>query len=100
MAIAASMAPIKATGVIRYSNAGNRIMMVMPAIPAPEEMPMMWGSARAAFHHMQSSEELNLPTAYDYPRMNEIRSIVKDELPGAKIHYALHFRYLLEWSTY
>ena len=54
----------------------------------------------SAFHHMQSSEELNLPTAYDYPRMNEIRSIVKKELPGATMHYALHFRYLLEWSAY
>ena len=46
MAIAASMAPIKATGVIRYSSAGNKIIIVMPAIPAPEEMPIMWGSAR------------------------------------------------------
>ncbi len=53
----------------------------------------------SAFHHMQTSEELNLPTAYDYPRMKEIRSIVKKELPGAKIHYALHYRYLLEWSA-
>ncbi len=53
----------------------------------------------SAFHHMQSSEELNLPTSYDYPRMKEIRSIVKKELPGAKIHLALHYRYLLEWSS-
>ena len=44
----------------------------------------------SVFHHMQSSEELNLPTAYDYPAMKEIRRIVKKELPGAEIHYALH----------
>ena len=53
----------------------------------------------SAFHHMQTSEELSFPTAYDYPTMKEIRSIVKKELPGAKIHYALHYRYLLEWSA-
>ena len=53
----------------------------------------------SAFHHMQSSEELNLPTAYDYPRMKAIRSIVKKELPGARIHHALHYRYLLEWTA-
>ena len=30
--------------------------------------------------------------------MKDIRSIVKKELSGAKIHYALHYRYLLEWA--
>ena len=53
----------------------------------------------SAFHHMQASEELSLPTAYDYPTMKEIRRIVKIELPRAKIHYALYYRYLLEWSA-
>ncbi len=53
----------------------------------------------SAVHHMQTSEELSLPVAYDYPTMKEIRSIVKRELPSAKIHYALHYRYLLEWSA-
>ncbi len=52
-----------------------------------------------AFHHMQTSEELSLPTSYDYPSMNDVRSIVKQELPSAKIHYALHYRYLLEWTA-
>jgi len=46
---------------------------------------------------MQTSEELNITTSYDYPAMKEIRSIVKKELPGARMHYALHYRYLLEW---
>ncbi len=53
----------------------------------------------SALHHMQSSEELGLPTAYDCPGMTAIRSIVKKELPGARIRYALHYRYLLEWSA-
>lgn len=52
-----------------------------------------------AFHHMQTSEELSLPSSYDYPSMNDVRSIVKQELPSAKIHYALHYRYLLEWTA-
>ena len=53
----------------------------------------------SSIHHMQTSEELNLSTFYDYPAMKDIRSIVKKELPGARIHYALHYRYLLEWSA-
>lgn len=28
--------------------------------------------------------------------MSDIRRIVRQELPGARIHYALHYRYLLE----
>lgn len=53
----------------------------------------------SAFHHMQSSEDLNLPTAYDSPAMKDIRSIVKKELPRARMHYGLHYRYLLEWVS-
>ena len=53
----------------------------------------------SALHHMQTSEELNISTSYDYPAMKEIRSIVKKELPGARMHYALHYRYLLEWVS-
>lgn len=50
----------------------------------------------SALHRMQTSEELNLPVVYDYPRMIDIRNIVKKELPGARIRYGLHYRYLLE----
>ncbi len=53
----------------------------------------------SAFHHMQTSEELNLSTVYEYPSMKDIRRIVKEELPGTRIHYALHYRYLLEWES-
>ncbi len=53
----------------------------------------------SALHHMQTSEELNLSTVYDYPAMKDIRSIIKKELPGSRIHYALHYRYLLEWVS-
>lgn len=52
----------------------------------------------SALHHMHTSEELKLPTSYDFPDMKVIRSIVRKELPGAEIHYGLHYRYLVEWS--
>lgn len=52
----------------------------------------------SALHHMHTSEELKLTTSYDFPEMNVIRSIVKKGLPGAEIHYGLHYRYLAEWS--
>lgn len=50
-------------------------------------------------HHIESFEEKGIRTAYHYLHMNDVRSIVSQELPGARIHYALHYRYLLEWST-
>ena len=53
----------------------------------------------SALHRMQTSEELNLPVVYDYPRMKDIRNTVKKELPSARIRYALHYRYLLEWEV-
>ncbi|MDO5439888.1 MAG: hypothetical protein Q4F09_07695 [Erysipelotrichaceae bacterium] len=48
---------------------------------------------------MRTSEELNIPVVYDYPGMRDIRNIVKKELPGARIRYGLHYRYLLEWEV-
>lgn len=55
--------------------------------------------AISSFHHMQTSEELGIKTAYNLPFMKDVRRIVKQELPGATIHYALHYRYLLEWTN-
>ncbi len=54
----------------------------------------------SSFHHMQTSEELGIKTDFDLPRMKDVRSIVKRELPGARIRYALHYRYLLEWISH
>ena len=43
--------------------------------------------------------ELGIRTDYRLPRMSDIRRIVRQELPGARIHYALQYRYLLEWTS-
>ena len=48
---------------------------------------------------MRISEELGIRTEYRLPRMNDVRRIVRQELPGARIHYVLHYRYLLEWTN-
>ncbi len=53
----------------------------------------------SSFHHMKTSEELGIKTDYNLLRMKDVRSIVKQELPGARIRYALHYRYLLEWVS-
>lgn len=49
-------------------------------------------------HKMESSEDINVPVSYVLPKMNEVRDIVREQLPGAKIRYGLHYRYLLEWE--
>ncbi len=53
----------------------------------------------SVLHHMRTPEELKITTSYKFPEMKVIRSIVKKELPGASIHYGLHYRYLVEWSV-
>ena len=53
----------------------------------------------SALHHMRTSEELGIPTSYDFPEIKEKREIVKRELPGAGMRYGLHYRYLVEWSA-
>ena len=49
MQIAAIIAPTKAIGVIRYSIAGNNTITKIPVSPAPEEIPMICGSAKGFF---------------------------------------------------
>ncbi len=54
----------------------------------------------SSFHHIQTTEELGIKTSYNLPLMRDVRNIVKQELPGARIRYALHYRYLLEWVSH
>ena len=75
-------------GLARPSTMAEWILEVFRVIPS---------IVLSYFHHMKTPEELNIPTSGDLPAMKDIRSIVKKELPGAQIHYALHYRYLLEW---
>lgn len=53
----------------------------------------------SSLHHMRTSEELGIRTEYRLPQMSDVRRIVRQEIPGARIHYALHYRYLLEWTS-
>ena len=53
----------------------------------------------SAVHNMKTSEELEIKTDYHFLKMNDVRSIIRQELPGASIKYALHYRYLLEWTA-
>ncbi|MBE6117669.1 MAG: class I SAM-dependent methyltransferase [Erysipelotrichaceae bacterium] len=47
---------------------------------------------------MHSSEDEQIPVSYNYPPLNEIRSILADELPHHNLRYGLYYRYLLEWA--
>ncbi len=51
------------------------------------------------FHNEKSSEELDLPTSYNFPTMQEVRDLAKKYLPNAKLSYGLYLRYLLTWTN-
>jgi len=46
-----------------------------------------------------TSEELNIDVSYDFPTMNAVRQICKEELKGCSLRYGLHYRYLLTWEN-
>jgi 2-polyprenyl-3-methyl-5-hydroxy-6-metoxy-1,4-benzoquinol methylase len=45
-----------------------------------------------------TSEELDMEVSYDFPTMGEVRRIGRQVLPGHKLRYGLHYRYLLSWE--
>ena len=48
-------------------------------------------------HRMRTTEELGVPTAYAFPKMDEIRTLAA-QLPNAKLSHGLYYRYLLSWQ--
>lgn len=53
----------------------------------------------SAFHRMQSSEKLNIPTSYTVLKMSKIRKIVSAVIPKARLKYGLYYRYILTWEN-
>ena len=47
---------------------------------------------------MKNSEDLDIPTSYDIPKMCEIKKIFNMLIPGYSISYGLYYRYLLKWT--
>ena len=45
-----------------------------------------------------TAEELDIEVSYDFPKMDEVRRIVRRVLPGYRLRYGLHYRYLLSWE--
>ena len=86
-------------------SSGGRIIIVGLGKPSTvsdyiiEALRIIPSKVVSLWHHMSSSEKQNIPVDYHFPTMEEIRNIVKKELPGAKMRYALHYRYLLEWVS-
>ena len=75
-------------GLGKPSSSGDWIIEVMRIIPS---------KLISLLHHASSSEQQNITVNYSFLGMDEIRDIVRKELPGAKMSYGLHYRYLLEW---
>jgi SAM-dependent methyltransferase len=46
----------------------------------------------------RSSEELGLSVSYEFPKMAEVRALIRRELPGARLRSGLYYRWLLRWT--
>ncbi|MGT2907822.1 class I SAM-dependent methyltransferase [Streptococcus dentiloxodontae] len=49
-------------------------------------------------HHTTTTEALEVPVSYNFPRMNAVRQLLKTELQGATLRRGLYYRYLLSWQ--
>ncbi len=49
-------------------------------------------------HRERTTEELGLSVSYDFPKMTEVRGLMRRELPGARLRWGLYSRYLLSWT--
>ena len=52
-----------------------------------------------AMKHNTSSEELHVDVSYDFPTMNQVRQLCREQLDGYSLRYGLHYRYLLTWEN-
>ena len=50
-------------------------------------------------HKMKSSEDLDIPTSYNIPKMLEIKEILNKVTPGYSISYGLYYRFLVKWVS-
>ncbi len=50
------------------------------------------------FLKMTNTEERGIPVSYEFPAMSNVRAVAKTVLPGCKIRYGLHYRYLLRYE--
>ena len=76
-------------GLAAPSNAADWLVECGRVVPA-------WIGSR--LHHMETSEELGVPTSYALPGMAQVRRLVREQLPGGELRYGLYYRYLLFWT--
>ncbi len=76
-------------GLAKPSNAIDWIVELFRIVPS---------QVVSAVKKNTTSEELDMEVSYDFPTMDEVRRICKDCLPGYKLRYGLHYRYLLSWE--
>ncbi len=69
-----------------------------PADWALEALRVLPAGLGTWLHRARSSEELGLSVSYELPKMAEVRDLMRQELPGAKLRSGLYYRYLLRWT--
>ncbi|NLD17307.1 MAG: class I SAM-dependent methyltransferase [Tissierellia bacterium] len=55
-------------------------------------------SISSFLHKNKPSEVIGIPTSYDFPQMSKVRSIIRKNLPGAKLRLGLYYRFILTWT--
>ena len=48
-------------------------------------------------HKMKSSEDLDIPTSYNIPKILEIKEVLNKVTSGFYLSYGLYYRYLVKW---
>ena len=76
-------------GLAKPSNVFDWIVELLRIVPS---------GILSAVKKNTTSEELGMAVSYDFPTMDEVRRIVRQVLPGHKLRYGLHYRYLLSWE--
>ena len=105
----ASLHHMEGEGAIRKAKEllkpGGLLLVVGLASPsgpgdwALEALRVLPAKLGTLFHQGNAtSEELGLRTSYNFPKMAEVRALIRRELPGAKLRRGLYYRWLLRWT--
>ncbi len=83
---------------------GGRLLVIGLAAPsgpgdwALECLRVLPARLGTLLRRARSSEELGLPVSYEFPKMAEVRALIRRELPGARLRSGLYYRWLLRWT--
>ena len=76
-------------GLAKPSTAADKILEALRVVPS---------AVSSGLHRMRTCEDANVPVSFAFPAMDDVRAAIHVQLPGAKLRYGLHYRYLLTWE--